>query len=86
MVAFAWAVIYVTLLVRFGVLALAVAVLVSSMMFNGGTSAVSWTAWHEQPALIVLVIVGLLAAYGFWAATAGRPLFGDGQAERAREP
>jgi hypothetical protein len=29
----------------------------------------------------MLVVVALLAAYGFWAATAGRPLFGDAIAE-----
>ena len=29
-----------------------------------------------NPGLIMLVVVALLAAYGFWAATAGRPLFG----------
>ena len=31
-----------------------------------------WSAWHSQPAIMALVVVVALAAYGFWAATAGR--------------
>ena len=71
--------IYLTLLVRFGPIAMAVSVLLNFLCFL--TATASWTAWHGQPGLIALVIVALLAAYGFWAATAGRPLFGDALAE-----
>ena len=67
--------IYLTLLVCFGPIAMAVSVLMNFLCFL--TATTSWTTWHGQPGLIALVIVALLAAYGFWAATAGRPLFGD---------
>ena len=74
-------VILVTLLVRFGLPAYAVGQLLFNLAYSSATT--SWTAWHGQPGLIMLVIVGLLAAYGFWAATAGRPLLADTLAEPA---
>ncbi len=78
------AAIYVMLLVRFGLLALAVSYILTNLAVSSATT--SWTAWHGQPGLIALVIVGLLAAYGFWAATGGRPLFGDALAGSGRGP
>ena len=75
----ALAAIYVTLLVRFGLIAFAVSAFLHNL--RGATATASWTAWHGQPGLLALVIIALLAAYGFWAATAGRALFGDALAE-----
>ena len=48
------------------------------------SATTSWTVWPGQPGLIVLVTIGLLAAYGLWGATAGRPLFGGDALAEAR--
>jgi hypothetical protein len=69
----------VLVIVRFGLLAFVVAIFLQGVTYR--TATTSWTAWHGQPGLIMLVIVALLAAYGFWAATEGRPLFGDAMAK-----
>jgi serine/threonine-protein kinase len=78
------AAICVLLLIRFGLLALAIAFLLQGAAYSSATT--SWTAWHGQTGLTWLIIVGLLAAYGFWAATAGRQLFGDALVEDRRGP
>ena len=56
-------------LVRFGVVAVVVTHWISDVMF------VQWTrdfdAWHGQSAAMSLVAVVVLAAYGYWASTAG---------------
>jgi len=65
----AMATVYATLLVRFGLIAFAVSTFLNYLRV--ATATASWTAWHGQPGLIALVVVGLLAAYGFWAASAG---------------
>jgi serine/threonine-protein kinase len=74
----------VLLLIRFGLLALVVSLLLVPAAYSSATT--SWTAWHGQTGLTWLLIVGLLATYGFWAATAGRSLFGDALAETRRGP
>ena len=65
------------MLLRFGL----VAVMVSTVL--GGISAVAatpdWSAWHSQPAVLCLVLVATLAAYGFWAASAGRSFVSDSE-------
>ena len=66
--------IQVLVIVRFGLLAYVIALFLKNSIYQ--TATTSWIAWHGQPGLIMLVVVALLAAYGFWAATAGRPLFG----------
>lgn len=81
---FTTAAICVLVLIRFGLLALAVSLFLVQAAYSSGTT--SWTAWHGQAGLTWLLIVGLLAAYSFWAATAGRPLFGDALAEPGRGP
>jgi hypothetical protein len=78
------ATICVLVLVRFGLLALAVLLLLQQAALSSATT--SWTAWYGQTGLTWLLIVVLLAAYGFWAATAGRPLFGEVLADVRREP
>ncbi len=71
--------IFVALLVRFGPIAYAVSFFVRILCLTSATA--SWTTWHGQPGLIALIVVALLAVYGFWAAAAGRPLLGDGVAQ-----
>jgi hypothetical protein len=73
------AAIFTLLLVRFGILALAVSIFAKQVVYSSATT--SWTVWHGQAGLTWLVIIALLAAYGFWAATAGRRLLGDALAE-----
>ena len=72
------------MVVRFGLLAFAVSLFLQQAVYSSATT--SWTAWHGQAGLTLLLIVGLLAAYSFWAATAGRPLFSDALAEAGRGP
>jgi hypothetical protein len=38
--------------------------------------ASDWNAWHAHPAILCLMVVGALAAYGCWAATGGWSLAG----------
>ena len=71
--ALAGAVILAAVLIRFGLLACAFCLLV--MEAGNGALTTDWTAWHAQSE--VMVLVALLAAYGFWAATAGRPLLAE---------
>jgi serine/threonine-protein kinase len=42
-----------------------------------------WNAWHAQPAILCLMVVGALAAYGCWAATGGWALAGRSPAPPA---
>jgi hypothetical protein len=81
---FATAALFTLLLVRFGILALAVSIFLKAVVSSSATT--SWTAWHGQTGLTWLIIVGLLAAYGFWAATAGRKLLSDALAETGGGP
>ena len=76
------AAICVLVLIRFELLALTVSLFLTTAAYSSATT--SWTAWHGQTGLTWLLIIGLLAAYGFWAASAGRPLFSDALAEAGR--
>ena len=60
------------LLLRWGMLALACAVIPFALVAKTATH--SWGDWHSRPAIVSLVFVGALAAYGFWAASRGRSL------------
>ncbi len=73
--AFPAAVIVITVLIRFGLLALTFCWAFWEVQYRALTT--DWTAWHGQNAVIYLVLVALLAAYGFWAATVGRPLLAE---------
>ena len=73
--ALAAAVILTTVLIRFGLLACAFCWFVSRAELQ--EMPTDWTAWHSQPAVAILVLFVLLAGYGFWAATAGRPLLAE---------
>jgi serine/threonine-protein kinase len=45
-----------------------------------------WNAWHAQPSILCLIVVGALAAYGCWAATGGWSLVGRSLALPAAPP
>jgi serine/threonine-protein kinase len=66
-------IIMVTVLLRCGLLALVIATLVG-MQMRGLAVTATWSEWHAQPAIIAVVVVAGMAAYGAWAATAGRSL------------
>jgi len=57
-------------LLRFGLVGICAAVAVSGI--GPLTRTADWTAWHSQPAIMAIVAVAALAAYGYWAATAGK--------------
>jgi serine/threonine-protein kinase len=67
-----WAAVYIGVLIRFGLVAMAVAAFVEEAPDN--FAARDFTAWHGQPAILALVVVAAMAAYGFWAASGGRSL------------
>ena len=62
-------------LLRYGLVGLVASVLVFRIGFL--TLTADWTAWHAQPAIMATVAVAALAAYGYWAATAGKRLGGE---------
>ena len=57
-------------LLRFGLVGMIAAGFVVAM--GNLTQTADWTAWHAQPAIMAMVAVAALAAYGYWAATAGK--------------
>lgn len=57
-------------LVRAGVVAYVLSLVVNTWCW--GARAADWSAWHSEGPLIGLVLVLLLVAYGFWAATGHR--------------
>ena len=57
-------------LVRFGVVAYAVSLVVHTWCW--GARAADWSAWHAEGPLIGVALLLLLVAYGFWAATGDR--------------
>ena len=67
--------VWIRVLIRFGLLACAFCWLFVESQYGALTT--DWTAWHGQNAVIYLILVALLAGYGFWAATAGRPLLAE---------
>jgi hypothetical protein len=62
--------ILMAVLLRWGVVAMLVSSLITSLAWNARTT--DWSAWHAQPAVISLVVVTVLAAYGLWAAMGDR--------------
>jgi hypothetical protein len=60
----------IAVLLRFGLVAVIVGSTLEALAPLAATP--DWSAWHSQPALFALLIVAVLAAYGFWAASAGR--------------
>ena len=64
------AVISLVVLLRWGV----VAYFVSLMMLGIGSDArmVEWSAWHSQGAVLAVVIIVAMTAYGTWAAVGGK--------------
>ncbi len=67
--------IYVTLLFRFGILALAVAEFTNGV-FGSSFLTTDPARWYFWQSLFVLGIVAAIAIHGFRAALAGRPAFG----------
>jgi serine/threonine-protein kinase len=65
----------VIVMIRFGLLAMVSFFFVRTLLSEPIT--LNSTQWYFLPSLGVLGIVAGLAAYGFWAALAGRPLFRD---------
>ena len=63
----------VTILVRFGFLALMVASFVFPTLTRMASTA-DWSAWYAHPSWTALAVVVALAVYGYWSATAGRRL------------
>jgi hypothetical protein len=63
----------VTILVRFGFLALMVASFVFPTLTRMASTA-DWSAWYARPSWTALAVVVALAVYGYWSATAGRRL------------
>ena len=64
------AVIHIAVLLRFGLVGLLVAAYLNNIEYM--TRTTEWTAWHSQPAIMALIVIAVLSAYGFWAATAGK--------------
>ncbi len=59
--------------------------IVAAFLGNIGqlTRTADWTAWHSQPAIVAIVVIAALAAYGYWAATAGKRFAGESSAGEA---
>jgi hypothetical protein len=68
-------VIRLTVLLRFGFLALLVMQTVWSLFQMTATH--DWTSWFARPAITAAVAMIALAVYGYWAATVGRRLIPD---------
>jgi hypothetical protein len=63
------------ILVRFGFLSLIVAAFVARLA--GMAATADWTAWYARPSWTAMVLITLLAIYGYWSATSGRRLIPD---------
>ena len=74
---FIGAAITIVLLLRFGLVAVMVSTTLRKLYEIAATP--DWTAWHSQPALLCLAFVAALAAYGCWAASAGRSFVSDSE-------
>jgi hypothetical protein len=70
-----FAVVHIGVLLRYGLVGLIAAAFLTRMA--GLTRTADWTAWDAQPAIMALIAVAALAAYGYWAATAGKRFAGD---------
>lgn len=62
--------VFIVVLLRFGLLALVVANFVVDLAPLAATP--NFSAWHGQPTFLIHACIAGLAAYGYWAATAGR--------------
>ncbi len=65
----------VVILLRYGILALMVCILMTNLMLTGAFST-NFSAWYGASSLLALVVVILATAYGFRMTTAGQPLLG----------
>jgi hypothetical protein len=72
-----WGAVLVAVLLRFGLVSFMASIIVVFLVHTGATA--DWSAWHAQPAFLCLAVVAVLAAYGFWAASAGRGLAREGE-------
>ena len=63
------AVLEMFVLLRWGVVALAVAKITAGLCWHA--RAADWSAWHAEGPLLVLAALALLVVYGAWAATGG---------------
>jgi serine/threonine-protein kinase len=75
LVAGTYAALAILLTLRYGMFFFAVADSVLALIY-GGVPSLEFSRWYVWPSVLTLVIVAALAAYGFRAALAGRPLFG----------
>ncbi len=67
--------VYLTVLVRFGVFALAMAYLTSQIIGQGGLTA-DFSKLYAATSVWLIVLIAGTAAFGFYASRAGEPLFG----------
>ena len=73
--------VHIGVLLRYGLVGLIVAVFLGNI--GQLTRTADWTAWHSQPAIMAIVVIAALAAYGYWAATAGKRFSGESSAGEA---
>jgi hypothetical protein len=66
----------VLLVIQYGIFLFAVAESVFALTWTGVPS-LDFSRWYVLPSILALVVVAAIAAYGFRAALAGRPLFGQ---------
>jgi len=71
-----WLILLALVLLRFGLLALVVAMLFH-MRFIDLRVTFDFSAWYASGSLIILLFLTSIAVYGFHTALAGRPLFKD---------
>ena len=69
------AAVVVSLVIQYGIFLFAVAECVFVLTWTGVPS-LDFSRWYVLPSILALVIVAAIAACGFRAALAGRPLFG----------
>ena len=67
---------FVAALLRFGFLGLAAFRFVPNMLF-GVPLTLDFSAWYAGYGLFFVLLVLAVAAWGFWAARGGGPLFGS---------
>ena len=70
-----YAAVWISLILQYGIFLVAVAESVLALTYN--IPSLDFSRWYVFPSILILIIVGALAAYGFRAALAGRPLFGQ---------
>ena len=70
------AVVFLVIMIRFGLLSLVVMVFVAPLFFSSPTTF-DLSRWYAGASLIGPLIAVALAAYGFWISLAGRPIFKD---------